>query len=143
MAINRFFVGLAAASLVLTAGILPAAASDKSDGYASGTGRPDDTGPGARLEVSYLADAGFAAAVKLDCDPAGGGHPRAAEACAILDAAGGEPDRIPAPNTACILIYAPVLAEVRGDWHGTTVAWQHRYGNSCEMRRALGALIAF
>jgi hypothetical protein len=128
--------------------VLPAAAADRpgdppGDGYASGSGRPDDAEPGAHLTVSYLADAGSAAAVKLDCDPAGGGHPKAAEACAVLDAAGGKPSRIPPAHTACVMIFAPVQAEVRGTWHGKSVQWRHRYGNSCEMRRALGALIAF
>jgi Subtilisin inhibitor-like len=113
------------------------------DGYASGSGRPDGADPSARFTVSYRADAGFAAAVTLECDPAGGGHPRAAEACALLDTAGGDPDRIPQPPTACIMIYMPVRAEVTGTWHGSPITWQHRYGNACEMRRALGVLIAF
>ena len=90
-----------------------------------------------------MADAGFATAVKLECDPAGGGHPQAAQACAELEAVGGDVDKIEPAHTACIMIYQPVTAEVSGEWRGTTIGWQHRYGNSCEMKRALGVLVAF
>ncbi|WP_433302626.1 SSI family serine proteinase inhibitor [Actinoplanes sp. CA-030573] len=109
-------------------------------GYGDGGGRGE---PESKLTVSYMADAGFASAVKLECGPAGGGHPRAAAACAELTAVGGDLDKIEPAHTACILIYQPVTAEVTGEWRGTTVQWKHRYGNSCEMRRALGALVAF
>jgi hypothetical protein len=100
-------------------------------------------GSRSRLTLSYLADAGYAAAVKLDCHPAGGGHPKSAQACATLDAAGGDPGRIPAAGTYCYLIYAPIDAEMTGTWHGRKVGWRHRYGNICEMRRATGVLFDF
>jgi hypothetical protein len=100
-------------------------------------------GARSRLTLSYLADAGYAAAVKLDCHPAGGGHPKAPQACAVLDAADGDPGKIPDAGTLCYLIYAPVDAEMTGTWHGRAVDWKHRYGNICEMRRATGVLFDF
>jgi hypothetical protein len=99
--------------------------------------------PQARLTLSYMADAGFAEAVKLDCGPVGGGHPLGAQVCATLDAADGDPDRIPPSRTMCFLIYAPIEAQVSGTWQGKTIEWEHRYGNACEMRRATGVLFAF
>ena len=108
-------------------------------GYAGGGGR----GPGGDLILTYLAEAGFARAVKLECDPAGGGHPQPAEACAELTVAGGDPDKIEPGHGACMMIYAPITAEITGNWHGTAIDWRHTYGNSCEMNRALGVLFAF
>jgi hypothetical protein len=100
-------------------------------------------GPEARLTVSYTAEAGYAAAVKLECDPVGGGHPQAVRVCAELDAVAGDPERLPLGTGACVALYAPVEAELTGTWHGTTIAWRQRYGNSCEMRRATGGLFDF
>jgi hypothetical protein len=130
----RTMIGLAAAAATMFTG-------PHDSGYGNGGGRGE---PSAKLTVSYLADAGFAAAVKLECDPAGGGHPEAAEACAELEAAGGDPGKIePTPHTACMMIYQPIAAHVDGVWRGTTIKWEHRYGNSCEMKRALRVLVAF
>jgi hypothetical protein len=108
-------------------------------GYAGGAARQ----PAARLTLSYTAEAGYAAAVKLDCGPVGGGHPKGAQACRTLDAAGGDPDKIPPAHTLCYLVYAPIDAEMAGTWRGKAVHWQHHYGNICEMRRDTGVLFAF
>jgi hypothetical protein len=118
-------------------GLVAALAAVPAPGYGDGSSRQ----PGARLEVSYVADAGYAAAVKLDCEPVGGGHPQGEQACQALEAAGGDPGRISPTLNACLTIYAPVLAEVRGTWHGTTIEWRQRYGNICEMRRATGGAL--
>lgn len=129
-------IGLAMAAVLAAS---PAFATQPDPGYAGGGGR----GPGAELTLTYMAEAGFADAVTLECDPPGGGHPKPADACAELTAVAGDPDRIEPGHGACMMIFAPITAEVTGDWHGTAVTWRHRYGNSCEMRRALGVLFAF
>lgn len=134
----RTMMGLAAAAtVILTAG--PAMAATPDPGYADG-GRVK---PGARLTVSYTGNAGPAKSVKLECGPPGGSHPKAAEACAVLEAAGGNPFRIEPGHNACFLVYSPVTAEVSGKWHGWQVSWQFSYGNSCEMKRALGVIVDF
>ncbi|HET6483945.1 MAG TPA: SSI family serine proteinase inhibitor [Actinoplanes sp.] len=102
--------------------------------------------PGASQEwltVSYRADAGFAMAVKLSCDPVQGGHPLAAKACATLKKVDADPSRIKSAPGNCILLYQPVTAELSGAWHGRPVRWTHRFGNTCEMRRATGVLFRF
>jgi hypothetical protein len=138
----RTMIGLAAAAAAILAG--PHApghgGGNGGDGYGGGGGRDQ---PKAKLTVGYMADAGFADAVKLECDPAGGGHPQAARACAELAAVGGDLDQIEPARTACMLIYQPVTATVSGEWRGAKIEWRHRYGNSCEMKRALGVLVAF
>ena len=98
---------------------------------------------GATLTLTYTAEAGSADAVELDCDPVGGGHPDGAAACRTLDAADGDPGRIPPARTMCMMIYAPVDAEMTGRWHGRHVEWKHHYGNGCEMRRATGVIFQF
>jgi hypothetical protein len=105
--------------------------------------RPGADEPRARLTIGYMADAGFAAAVKLTCGPDAGGHPKPAETCALLGRAGGDPSKIVPATTACYLLYSPVTAEVTGTWRGKPVAWKHRFGNACEMRRATGILFQF
>lgn len=108
-------------------------------GYGSGSARE----PEIRLTLSYMADAGFATAVKLDCEPVGGAHPQGEQACATLEAAGGDPEQITPARTMCMTLYAPIVAEMSGVWRGKAVDWRHRYGNSCEMRRATGVVFAF
>ena len=130
-------IGLAAAALLISTPVISTAAF--AGGYGGGGGR----GPGADLTLTYMAQAGFAAAVTLECDPPGGGHPKPADACAELTAVAGDPDKIEPGLGACMMIYAPITAEITGDWHGTAIDWQHTYGNSCEMKRALGVLFAF
>ena len=111
-------------------------------GYGSAP-RPGTGTPKGQLTLSYLADAGFAAAVKLTCSPVGGGHPHAGAACRTLTRYDADPDRMTPATTACILLWSPVTAEIEGTWNGTAVRWTHRYGNSCEMRRATGVLFTF
>jgi Subtilisin inhibitor-like len=95
------------------------------------------------LTVSYLAEAGYAAAVKLRCDPAGGAHPRKVQACRTLKRVGGDPARLTPAPLMCTLEYAPVTAQVKGTWHGRPVNWSHTFGNLCDMRRTTGVLTAF
>ena len=95
------------------------------------------------LTVSYQADAGYAAAVKLRCDPPRGAHPRKAQACRSLARAGGDPQRLRAAPLMCTMEYAPITARVRGTWRGHQVNWSHTFGNRCVMHRATGPLTAF
>ncbi|MCY1138662.1 SSI family serine proteinase inhibitor [Actinoplanes sp. Pm04-4] len=101
--------------------------------------RPADN----QITLSYQAQAGFAMAVKLTCDPPGGGHPRAVQACATLERVDADPSRIKRASTLCVLLYQPVTATMTGTWQGRQVSWTHRFGNTCDMRRATGDLFRF
>ncbi len=96
-----------------------------------------------QLTLSYMADAGYAAALKLGCDPATGPHPHRKQACAELKKAGGRPDRLTPTRSMCYLIYAPIRADITGTWKGRPVTWSKTYGNQCEMNRATGVLFQF
>lgn len=102
------------------------------------------TSKGTDLELAYLADAGYAVAVRLSCDPPGGAHPKPAKACATLARVGGDPGRIKVNATMCCTMqYDPITAEITGTWRGRQIDWKQRYGNKCEMIRATGALFTF
>ncbi|GAA3942304.1 SSI family serine proteinase inhibitor [Actinoplanes auranticolor] len=95
------------------------------------------------LTVSYLAEAGYAAAVKLRCDPAGGAHPQKVRACRALKRVGGDPAGLKPAPLMCTMEYAPVTAQVTGSWRGRPVNWSHTFGNRCDMHRTTGVLTAF
>ncbi|MEV6300974.1 SSI family serine proteinase inhibitor [Actinoplanes sp. NPDC051861] len=95
--------------------------------------------PASSLSLTYTG----AKAVKLTCDPAGGGHPQPAQACAALRRAKADPGKLKPGDSLCILLYKPVTARIAGKWRGKAVKWQHTYGNTCEMNRATGVLFDF
>jgi Subtilisin inhibitor-like len=104
---------------------------------------PAQAAPQSRLTLTYTAQAGYADAVKLTCNPTGGPHPEAAQACALLRHTGARPDRIRPAPVMCMMLYAPVTARLSGTWRGSRVTWSHQYGNGCEMTRATGVLFKF
>ena len=95
------------------------------------------------LVVSYMAEAGYAAAVTLTCDPVGGAHPKAGKACAALKKTGGKPAKLKPAKTMCTQEYAPVTAEIEGTWKGRTVSWSKTFPNGCHLTRTTGVVFAF
>ncbi|MFF5082740.1 SSI family serine proteinase inhibitor [Actinoplanes sp. NPDC000266] len=126
-------------SVAALAALLPGPVADPKP-YGSPP-RPQE--PKVALKLQYTSESGFAMAVTLDCEPAGGGHPKPEAACETLSAVGADPGRIEPKTTACVMIYAPVTAEVTGVWRRMPVKWTHKFGNTCEMRRATGVLFEF
>jgi hypothetical protein len=99
--------------------------------------------PGTDLTLAYMAEAGYATAVTLRCDPPGGAHPKPSAACRLLRTVGGHPARLRPARTMCTMIYAPITAQITGKWHGKKISWSKTYGNTCEMTRATGMLFRF
>ena len=95
------------------------------------------------LTLAYMAEAGYATAVTLRCDPPGGAHPKPPVACRTLRAVGGRPERIKPARTMCTMIYAPITAQITGRWRGQKIMWSRTFGNTCEMTRATGVLFRF
>jgi hypothetical protein len=114
---------------------------------AAGPAAAAATGPAAKprsgLVLSYLAEAGYAAAVTLTCDPAGGAHPKPAKACAVLKKVSGNPALLKPRKRMCTLEYAPITAEITGTWRGKKVRWSQTFGNTCDLTRTTGVLFAF
>ncbi|AWS41315.1 hypothetical protein DKM19_08040 [Streptosporangium sp. 'caverna'] len=81
--------------------------------------------------------------VRLRCDPPYGSHPRAAEACALLNRAQGDPDRIRARQEFCRRDYDPVKATATGVWNRRPIRYERTFSNPCVMRNATGAVFSF
>ncbi|GAA2630409.1 SSI family serine proteinase inhibitor [Actinomadura fulvescens] len=92
--------------------------------------------------TSPEANASGTRTATLLCGPDVGSHPEAAKACRELAARGGEIERDPA-DTACVLIYAPVVAAAEGHWQGRPVRFEQEYPNDCVMRAHTGQVFAF
>ncbi|GGS11944.1 subtilase-type protease inhibitor [Streptomyces aureoverticillatus] len=82
--------------------------------------------------------------VVLRCVPEPGGHhPHAARACAELDAAGGDFDKLAGEARLCTREYAPVTVSATGEFRGKPVSWHKTYGNACEMGSGTGNVFRF
>ncbi|MEQ8146596.1 SSI family serine proteinase inhibitor [Streptomyces sp. OP7] len=125
--------GLSAAALLLIAGATPTAHADT----------PPESGNWLMLGVSHgetpaAADGG----TMLRCDPPGGGHPHADQACADLTAADGRITALPTEDALCPMIYAPVTAHAQGMWRDRPVDYTETFPNTCTLRARTGALFA-
>ncbi|MGV9287457.1 SSI family serine proteinase inhibitor [Streptomyces sp. NPDC003719] len=124
--------GLLLTAVLLAAGAAPAraaAAPEPADDWLLVTvargGTTTDTAPRAMLR----------------CDPPRG-HARAAEACADLETANGDPGRVPPRDTLCPMVYAPVTAHAEGQWRGRAVDYTQTFPNTCVMTARTGAVFA-
>src|SRR5689334_11392867 len=100
----------------LCAGAVPAAAATPvlpmpkpatgvpATGSALGTAG-DGAAPARKTELtlSYMAEAGYARAVVLTCNPPGGGHPKPVKACNTLSKVGGRPTGLKPARTMCMM----------------------------------------
>jgi hypothetical protein len=98
-----------------------------------------------RLVLRTSAGNGPEHTVTLQCDPTGGTHPKAAEACADVAKAGGQLAQMPAGANprACFMIYAPVTVTARGEWQGQAVRFTEKFPNTCVMRDKTGSVFDF
>lgn len=93
-----------------------------------------------KLTVTYQGNPKAEPVVmQLTCEPTGGNHPRAAEACERLAAAeqqGADPFAAPAPDQMCTFIYGgPQTATVVGTWNGSDVKATFSRTDGCEISR--------
>ncbi|MCS0635695.1 subtilase-type protease inhibitor [Streptomyces sp. LP05-1] len=128
---------VAAALLALVASTAPAAAVSAGPVRAQGPDR------GLFLTVSG-ADQSWIRGVRLRCMPEPEGvHPEAAGACAALDAADGDFDRLAGRSKACTKRSEPIEVGATGSWHGRTVGWRKTYPNACLLDAATGPVFRF
>ncbi|MEU3018359.1 MULTISPECIES: SSI family serine proteinase inhibitor [unclassified Nocardiopsis] len=80
----------------------------------------------------------WARAATLECDPAGGDHPRAEEACGLIAQHGDIASVMANPNGACTMEYRPVTVRVTG-----AEDYEETFGNACQMANAKGAIFDF
>lgn len=120
---------------MVVAGVLSACGADGS----ADTGPTESiaSGVATSLRIVVTPDEGISPArLTLTCDPAGGDHPHAQQACEALDAAGAavfEP--VPA-DRACTQVYGgPQVATVLGTYDGAAVEATFNRTNGCEIDR--------
>jgi ABC-type Fe3+-hydroxamate transport system substrate-binding protein len=99
----------------------------------SGSGSSDGTS----LKIAVVADKGASPKVMtLKCDPAGGDHPQAAQACAVLDKAGATVFKPVPKSRVCSMLYGgPQTATVKGNYLGKAVNATFKRTNGCEVER--------
>ncbi|MGW7468146.1 SSI family serine proteinase inhibitor [Streptomyces xantholiticus] len=153
---------LAAAALFAIAVAVPAAASSASPAPdVPGAGDPavpvaavertattDRPGTPAPSRGLFLTVSGsqntWIRGVLLHCSPAPAGpHPEAAAACAALDAARGDLDRLSGDRHPCTNQYDPVTVSATGAWRGRPTAWHKTFANACELAVETGAVFRF
>lgn len=78
----------------------------------------------------------------LSCEPSGGPHPKASQACADLVRSDGAVERPPS-DLVCPMMFSPVTVTAVGLWRGRTVNFTATYGNECIMRARTGAVFGF
>ncbi|GAA4633928.1 hypothetical protein GCM10023196_073430 [Actinoallomurus vinaceus] len=84
--------------------------------------------------------------VTLQCDPVGGTHPKAAQACADLAKARGDDFTLASDGKnprACFMIYSPVTTTAEGQLRGEAVKHTARFPNTCVMRTQTGSIFDF
>jgi hypothetical protein len=100
---------------------------------------------GSRLVLRTSAGTSPERTVTLQCNPSGGTHPKAEEACSDVAKAGGDLAQMPsnANPRACFMIYAPVTVKAQGQWKGQPVRFTEKFPNTCVMRDKTGSVFDF
>jgi hypothetical protein len=136
---NRRGLLIVGASTVVIAGLVTAgiaharSAEDSPPGQARG-----------QFGLTVTHGSGAPITVALACDPVGGNHPHAEEACADLAAVNGHIENIPPKQGAmCPHYVSPVRATATGRWQSTSISYDHTFSNACEMTRATGEVFDF
>lgn len=136
-------------ALVATAGISLGASA------AASAAQPEPAGTvGASITLTkaydYGAFRGMTFSATLTCNPDGGTHPNAAQACAELARVAGDfdndnlgpndgADRCKGPYNE----YLPVRVTAEGIWDGKRVSYQHSFPNSCWLSAGTGSIFKF
>jgi Subtilisin inhibitor-like len=96
---------------------------------------PAPTGTELTITVWLQGRDGAAEELTLTCDPPGGTHPKAEEACAALQADPSALEPLP-PDSVCTQIYGgPEEAEIVGTLEGEQVQASFSRQNGCEIDR--------
>jgi len=112
--------------------------------FAAGSATSAAAGPAeAAALVLTTSGASGSAEAELRCEPTGGTHAQAADACALLVSVDGDFDALEAPaGSVCPAIYDPVAVTAKGQWRGAPVDHVREFTNGCELRAATGPVFA-
>ncbi len=124
------------AALLLLLLLAPAGCgADADDASNDGTGGGSAAATSLRIEVRTAADA-EPTTLTLTCDPTGGDHPQAEQACDALAAAGPQVLEPVPDDQVCTMIYGgPQTARVTGTLDGADVDATFSRADGCEIDR--------
>jgi hypothetical protein len=123
--------GLAAATV--TAGsVLPAAAAGQASAPSAASSDASSLTSLTITKVHTYPEV-VSEQVTLRCEPTGGTHPTAEDACGKLLAVDGQFGELPlVPGFACPPVWRPVTVTVTGTWRLQPVSWSKRYSSECD-----------
>jgi hypothetical protein len=135
---KRLGILLAAGVALMSASVLPAAA-------AASAPVPSPATPLTNLTFTEVGTSWAGPVnkqVTLQCEPTGGTHPTAEDACTKLIAVDGRFALLPrAQGYGCGAVWMPVTVTVTGTWRLQPVYFTKTYGNDCEA--AVGSNFVF
>lgn len=76
--------------------------------------------------------------VNLTCEPVGGLHPRADEACFALSGVDGQIGGLAAGPATCTMEFDPVRVRANGTWRGENRRFDAEFPNPCVLRAETG-----
>ncbi|MET8760917.1 SSI family serine proteinase inhibitor [Lentzea sp. NPDC004782] len=99
--------------------------------------------PASGLVLSLQPEMGILSTTQLNCEPAGGLHKHAKEACDQLIPVEGDFRRLPGSGAMCTMELNPTKAILRGKWRNKKVDFQQVYSNPCVVRAFTGEVFDF
>ena len=99
--------------------------------------------PASGLVLSVQPEMGTHSTTQLHCEPAGGLHRNAQEACDQLMPVEGDFRRLPDSGALCTMELNPTKATLRGNWRKKKIDFQQVYSNPCVVRASTGKVFDF
>jgi hypothetical protein len=126
---KRLGVLLAAGVTAVAGSVVPAAAAGQAPATAGAASLSNLT----ITKVGTTWSGTPARTVTLQCEPAGGTHPRPEDACGALVAVDGQFDKLqPTGTPACPPVWMPVTVTVTGTWRLQPVYFTRTYSSDCD-----------
>jgi hypothetical protein len=140
--------GVLAAAAVLATAVGAASAATPGAAFAASESGATGAAPNARTIRLVLTVAKGESStpvqrkVSLLCQPAGGTHQQARDACVQLAKVGGRFEKLQLGGGVCTMLWDPVTVTAGGWWKGRKVAYRHTFGNACTLNTTTGPVFS-
>lgn len=99
--------------------------------------------PASGLVLSVRPEMGVPSTTQLNCEPAGGLHKNAKEACDALAPVEGDFTKMEDAGALCTMELNPTKATLKGKWRGKKVVFEEVFSNPCVLRAHTGKVFDF
>ncbi|WP_329789192.1 SSI family serine proteinase inhibitor [Lentzea sp. DG1S-22] len=99
--------------------------------------------PASGLTLSVQPERGTISTTRLNCEPAGGPHRHARQACDQLVPVEGDFRKLREAGAMCTMELNPTKATLRGKWRTKRIDFQQVYSNPCVLRANTGKVFDF